>query len=152
MNKVVLIGRLTKDPELKYTPGTGTAVATFTLAIDRRTSSKDGQKEADFINIVTWNKTAELVANYVSKGRLLGVSGRIQTRSYDAKDGTKRYITEVVADEVQFLDKGNGATPNRQVAASGNDFGYGAPNASSGIEEVSYGEEMTPIDDGDIPF
>lgn len=151
MNKVILIGRLTKDPELKYTPGTGTAVATFTLAVDRRTSSKDGQKEADFINIVTWNKTAELVANYMSKGRLLGVSGRIQTRSYDAKDGTKRYVTEVVADEVQFLDKGNGA-PTRQGAASGNEFGYGAMGTPSGIEEVSYGEEMTPIDDGDIPF
>lgn len=152
MNKVVLIGRLTKDPELKYTPGTGTAVATFTLAIDRRTS-KDGQREADFINIVAWNKTAELVANYMSKGRLLGVSGRIQTRSYDAKDGTKRYVTEVVAEEVQFLDKGNGAQQgfqggNRQVAATNNS----SYDAAASFKEPAYADDMTPIDDGEIPF
>lgn len=149
MNKVVLIGRLTKDPELKYTPGTGTAVATFTLAVDRRTS-KNGQKEADFINIVAWNKTAELVANYMKKGRQMGVSGRIQTRSYDAKDGTKRYITEVVADEIQFLDsKGDSSYQgfqggDRQVAAtntgSSNDFPY--PDDT----------DMTPLEGDDIPF
>ena len=95
MNKVVLIGRLTKDPELKFTPGTGTAVARFTLAVDRK-FSKDGKKEADFISVVAWGKTGELVANYMSKGRLLGVYGRIQTSTYDAKDGTKRYVTEVI--------------------------------------------------------
>jgi len=103
MNKVVLIGRLTKDPELKFTPGTGTAVATFTLAVDRR-FSKDGQKEADFIPIVVWGKQAESTANHSAKGKLISIAGRIQTRSYDAKDGTKRYVTEVVADEVQFIE------------------------------------------------
>lgn len=103
MNKVVLIGRLTKDPDLKYTPGAGKSVCTFTLAVDRRVQ-KDKEKEADFIPIVIWGKQAESTANYMSKGKLMGVSGRIQTRSYDAKDGTKRYITEVVADEVQFLE------------------------------------------------
>lgn len=140
MNKVVLIGRLTKDPELKFTPGNGTAVATFSLAVDRRFTSKDGQREADFINVVAWGKTAELVANYMGKGRLLGVSGRIQTRNYEAKDGTKRYITEVVAEEVQFLDKGTGA---RQ------------PQANADREDnnnVNYNEDITPIDDGEIPF
>ncbi len=101
MNKVVLIGRLTKDPELKFTPGNGTAVATFTLAVDRR-FSKDGQREADFIPIVVWGKQAESTANYMSKGKLMGVSGRIQTRSYEAKDGTRRYVTEVIAEEVKF--------------------------------------------------
>ena len=103
MNKVVLIGRLTKDPELRFTPGNGAAVATFTLAVDRR-FSKDGQREADFIPIVVWGKQAESTANYMTKGNLVAVSGRIQTRSYEAKDGTRRYVTEVIADEVKFLE------------------------------------------------
>lgn len=131
MNKVVLIGRLTKDPQLRFTPGTGKAVASFTLAVDRR-YKKEGQQEADFIPIVVWGKQAESTANYVSKGKLVGVSGRIQTRSYDAKDGTKRYVTEVVTDEVQFLEwsgqQGNSSGDNPQ-----NDL-------------------ITPVDDGDIPF
>lgn len=105
MNKVVLIGRLTKDPELRYTPGTGTAVSTVTLAVDRY-NSKTQQMEADFIPVVIYGKQAESLANYLSKGSPAAVSGRIQTRSYDAKDGTKRYVTEVVADMplgVQFV-------------------------------------------------
>lgn len=105
MNKVVLIGRLTKDPELRYTPGTGTAVSTITLAVDRY-NSKTQQREADFIPVVVYGKQAESLANYLSKGSPAAVSGRIQTRSYDAKDGTKRYVTEVVADVplgVQFI-------------------------------------------------
>lgn len=89
MNKVTLIGRLTKDPELKYAAGTGTAVANLTLAVDRR-NTKDRKKEADFIPVVIWGKQAEATATYVSKGKLFGVAGRIQVRSYDAKDGTKR--------------------------------------------------------------
>ena len=104
MNKVVLIGRLTKDPELRYTPGTGTAVSTVTLAVDRY-NTKTQQKEADFIPVVVYGKKAENLANYLSKGSPAAISGRIQTRSYDAKDGTKRYVTEVVADDVQFLDR-----------------------------------------------
>ena len=105
MNKVVLIGRLTKDPELRFTPGTGAAVTTLTLAVDRY-NPKTGQNEADFIPVVIWGKQAESTANYMSKGGQVAISGRIQTRSYDAKDGTKRYVTEVVADQfggVQFL-------------------------------------------------
>ena len=99
----MLIGRLTKAVELKFTPGNGTAVCSGTLAVDRR--AKDGQREADFIPIVVWGKTAENTANFTHKGSLIAVSGKIQVRSYDAKDGTKRYVTEVVAEEVQFLDK-----------------------------------------------
>lgn len=115
MNKVILIGRLTREPELKYTPGNGNAVTTFTVAIDRR-FSKDGQREADFINVVAWGKTAELVAQYVAKGRQIGISGRIQTRNYDAKYCTKRYVTEVIAEEVQFLDsKGNSTNTSNNL-------------------------------------
>ncbi len=106
MNKVVLIGRLTKDPELKFTPGTGTAVCTFTMAVNRR-FKKEGQPDADFIPVVVWGKQAESTANYMSKGKLLSVAGRIETRSYEAKDGGRRYVTEVVADEVSFLEYGN---------------------------------------------
>jgi single-strand DNA-binding protein len=122
MNKVVLIGRLTKDPELKYTPGTGTAVTIFTVAMDRK-FQKDGEKEADFIPIVVWGKQAESTANFMSRGKLIGVSGRIQTRTYDASDGTKRYITEVVADEVQFLEYGkkDGGPGYTEIHAEGVD-------------------------------
>lgn len=146
MNKVVLIGRLTRDPELKFTPGTGTAVATFTLAVDRR-ASKSGQKEADFIPIVVWGKQAESTANYMSKGKLMGVSGRIQTRSYDAKDGTKRYVTEVVADEVQFLEWGNGSKADFHLNSS-NDENFGRYPNNYG----DYGEDISIDDDGEIPF
>ncbi|MDP4088177.1 MAG: single-stranded DNA-binding protein [Bacillota bacterium] len=159
MNKVVLIGRLTKDPELKFTPGSGTAVATVTLAVDRRLPSKDGQREADFIPVVIWGKQAETTANYMSKGRLLGVSGRIQVRSYDAKDGTKRYVTEVVAEEVQFLDKGNGGNGGNNNNNNNNNGGSNRPNTSNsefgmggGFGSDSFDTDMTPIDDGDIPF
>jgi len=147
MNKVVLIGRLTKDPELKFTPGTGTAVATFTLAVDRR-FSKDNQKEADFIPIVVWGKQAESTANYMSKGKLMGISGRIQTRSYDGKDGVKRYVTEVVADEVQFLEWGNGNKSDSR--SNGSDYeNYGKIQSS----HRGYGEDITPMEeDGEIPF
>jgi single-strand DNA-binding protein len=101
MNKVILVGRLTKDPELKFLPGTGTGVCNFSLAVDRPGKDK---KEADFIPVVCWNKLAELVANNLSKGRLVAISGSIRTSNYQAQDGTKRYKTEVYADEVKFLD------------------------------------------------
>ena len=106
MNKSILIGRLTKDPEVKYTQS-GTAVCTFTLAVDRRFAHKDandGQPTADFIPIVAWRKLAEIIGNNLVKGRRISVEGRIQVRSYDAQDGSKRYATEIVADEVEFLD------------------------------------------------
>lgn len=151
MNKVVLIGRLTKDPELRFTPGTGKAVATFTIAVDRRFKS-EGQPEADFIPIVVWGKQAESVANYMNKGKLIGVSGRIQTRSYEAKDGTRRYVTEVTAEEVQFLEWGN------RQSSGNNNSGFNSPSSNNldkgnfGSDEPDYGNDVTPIDDEDIPF
>jgi single-strand DNA-binding protein len=152
MNKVILIGRLTKDPELRFTPGNGTAVTTLTLAVDKYNPSS-GQREADFIPVVIWGKQAETTANYMAKGRLMAISGRIQTRSYDAKDGTKRYVTEVVANEVQFLDKGNGgsqaSTPRQGGFGGGSEFG--APS-NDGFGGMGFDNDMTPIDDGDIPF
>ncbi|AJA50111.1 single-stranded DNA-binding protein 3 [Clostridium pasteurianum DSM 525 = ATCC 6013] len=144
MNRVVLIGRLTKDPELKFTPGSGNAVATFTIAVDRRMPNRDGVREADFIPIVVWGKQAESTANYMSKGKLIGVSGRIQTRSYEAKDGSRRYVTEVVADEIQFLEWGGNRT-----SAPKDDFGS---NSMGDVNEPDIGADITPIDDGDIPF
>ena len=102
MNKVILIGRLVKDPEIRYTQS-GKGVASFVLAVDRR-SSKEGQQTADFIPIVAWNKLAEIVGDNLTKGRRISVEGRMQVRNYDAQDGTKRYVTEVIADEVEFLD------------------------------------------------
>lgn len=104
MNKVILTGRLTKDVELKYTQGNNTAVANFTLAVNRR-FKKEGQQEADFISIVVWGKQAEAIANYMRKGSQVAVSGRIETRSYENKEGNRVYVTEVVADEVEFLSK-----------------------------------------------
>ncbi|HSP47324.1 MAG TPA: single-stranded DNA-binding protein [Clostridiaceae bacterium] len=144
MNKVVLIGRLTKDPELKYTPGSGTAVTTLTLAVDRRYQKDSQQKEADFIPVVVWGKSAESTAQYMNKGKLMAVSGRIQTRSYEAKDGGKRYVTEVVADEVQFLEWGT-------KGSSSNEGGFGGNNKNDSGFGSSF-DDMTPVDDGDIPF
>lgn len=109
MNKCHIIGRMTKDPEVRYTQG-GTAVATFTLAVDRRVA-KDKPKEADFIPCVVWGKMADgVVKNYCHKGKQVAVEGRIQVRSYDAKDGTKRYVTEVIVNELELLGKGDGSS------------------------------------------
>lgn len=130
MNKVVLIGRLVRDPELSFTPNKGTAVTKITLAVNRK-NKIEGKQEADFIPVVIWGKQAEATANYTVKGKLIAVTGRMETRSYDAKDGTKKYITEVVAEEIQFLEWAN--------------------NNSS--KTPDYNEDVTPIDnDDDIPF
>lgn len=106
MNKVFLIGRLTRDPELRYT-GSNIPVATFSIAVNRPFANQAGEREADFINIVVWRKQAENVKNYLTQGSQIAVDGRIQIRSYDGEDGKKRYVTEVVADNVQFLDSRN---------------------------------------------
>lgn len=109
MNKCHIIGRMTKDPEVRYTQG-GTAVATFTLAVDRRVA-KDKPKDADFIPCVVWGKMADgVVKNYCHKGKQVAVEGRIQVRSYDAKDGTKRYVTEVIVNDLELLGKGDGSS------------------------------------------
>ena len=103
LNRVVLIGRLVRDPELRYTPS-GAAVANFTIAVDRQFTTKQGTKETDFIDIVTWQKLAEVVANNLGKGRLVAIEGRLQVRSYETQEGQKRKVAEVVADNVRFLD------------------------------------------------
>jgi len=103
MNTIILVGRLTRDVDLRYTQ-TGTAVANFTLAVDRR-QSKDREKETDFIDVVVWSKLAETCAQYIGKGRLVAVSGRLQIRPYEDKEGNRRKAAEVVADSVRFLDK-----------------------------------------------
>ena len=109
MNVAILIGRLTRDPELKYVPSTGKAVAHFTIAVDRPYTSKSGERMTDFFNIVVWGKQAENCANYIAKGRLVGIKGTIENRSYENQNGEKKYVTEIIAENVQFLefDRGN---------------------------------------------
>jgi len=131
MNKVVLIGRLTRDPELRYT-GSNTPVATFSLAVNRTFTNQNGEREADFINIVVWRKQAENVKNFLSQGSQVAVEGRIQTRTYDDQNGQKRYITEVVADNVEFLGSKNSSN-NTSNSGSSKDA------------------EPTPYDFGDMP-
>lgn len=104
INNITLVGRLTKDPELKYT-GNGTAVATFTLAVNRNFTNASGEREADFPNCVIWRKPAETLANYAKKGSLIGVTGRIQTRNYENQQGQRVYVTEVVCENFQLLEK-----------------------------------------------
>lgn len=108
LNKIILIGRLTDDPELRYTPS-GTAVCNFTLAVERNFTNQEGERETDFIDIVVWRKQAENCANYLSKGLLAAVDGRLQLRSYETDEGERRNVTEVVANNVRFLEyKENG--------------------------------------------
>lgn len=133
MNKTVLIGRLTKDPELNYAAGTGTAICRFTLAVTRA-YKKD---EADFINCVAFGKTGETIAQYLTKGRQVAITGSIRTGSYDAKDGTKRYTTDVAIESFEFI--GNGQGNNNQ---SNNEFN----------QENSFYDDMAPVEDGDMPF
>ena len=144
MNKAILIGNLTRDPEARTTSG-GTPVTTFTLAVNRRFTNAQGVREADFINIVTWRQTAELCARYLSKGRKVAVEGSIQTRSYDAQDGTKRYVTEIVADNVEFLSsrEDGGSRQGNYAPASPAPAPRNAAPASS---------DFTEVDDDELPF
>jgi len=129
LNHVVLIGRLTRDPELRYTPS-GVPVAHFSLAVDRPFTTKEGQRETDFIDIVVWRKTAEVVANHLTKGRLAAVQGRLQIRSYETQDGQRRKVAEVVADRVDFLDR-----PQGQGSDAFEDFG---PDQETSEDEVPF--------------
>lgn len=126
MNKVILIGRLTRDPELR-TIATGNATTSFTIAVNRNFTNQNGEREADFINCVAWRKQAENIAKYCTKGSQIAVEGRIQTRSYDAQDGTKRYVTEVIADNVTFLSSRAGGSQIPE--SSSNTSSYTANNA-----------------------
>lgn len=118
LNRAVLVGRLTKDPEFRTTPS-GVDVSTFTLAVNRNFKSKDGEQQADFINCVVFRKQAENVKNYLSKGSLAGVDGRMQSRSYENKEGQRVYVTEVVCDSVQFLEPKNNGQSNNQSKQQG---------------------------------
>ena len=132
INRVILVGRLTKDPELRYTPS-GVAVATFTLAVNRTFANQQGEREADFVNCVVWRKQAENVANFLKKGSLAGVDGRIQTRNYEGQDGKRVYVTEVVAESVQFLEpKGSNSGGRNDFSGGGGSFGGGPQNSPYG--------------------
>ena len=142
MSKIMLIGRLTKDPELRYTQS-GSAVASFTLAVNRRFANQNGEREADFINCVAWQKSAEFVANYFKKGQQMALEGRLQVRSYDGNDGQRRWVTEVVAEQIEFVgSKNDNAGSGRQD--------YQNNNASAG-SSLGLGEEIV-FDDNDLPF
>lgn len=118
MNKVILIGRLTRNPELRYTSG-DTPVATFSLAVNRPFSNQQGEREADFINIVVWRKQAENVKNYLTQGSKCAVEGRIQTRNYEDDNGNKRYITEVIAEGIEFLDSKKEVSEDKNLSTEG---------------------------------
>lgn len=138
MNKVILIGRLTRDPELNFAAGTGTAVCKFSLAV-ARPFKKD---ETDFINCIAFGKTGETIAQYITKGRQVAVTGSIRTGSYDAKDGTKRYTTDIIVDSFEFIGNSNGNN-NNQSNTSYQD---------SNFDQGGFYEDMAPVDDGDCPF
>ena len=148
MNLAILIGRLTRDPELKYIPSTGKAVTTFTLAVERPFTTKDGQKQADFFNIVVWGRIAENCANYLSKGKLAGVKGQIQNRSYDNQNGEKRYVTEIIASEVQFLEKAENKTRFTEDEKNSADVFTPQDVKPKGLNQSDY----KMLEDDDVPF
>ncbi|ELX9348458.1 single-stranded DNA-binding protein [Listeria monocytogenes] len=159
MNRVVLVGRLTKDPDLRYTPA-GAAVATFTLAVNRPFKNAQGEQEADFIQCVVWRKPAENVANFLKKGSMAGVDGRVQTRNYEDSDGKRVFVTEVVAESVQFLDPKNnnveGTTSNnyQNKANYSNNNKTSSYRADTSQNSNSFANEGKPIDinEDDLPF
>ena len=167
INNVVLVGRLTKDPDLRYT-SSGTAVATFTLAVNRNFSSQNGEKETDFINCVIWRKSAEILANYAKKGSLIGVTGRIQTRNYENQQGQRVYVTEVVAENFQLLESRAANEQRRSAPSEGfsqnqpsfgnsnnqnqsNQKTTGMPNFDRDTSDP-FGGSSIDISDDDLPF
>ena len=166
MNKVILIGRLARDPEMRTTPS-GVATTSFTIAVQRNYANAQGDREADFISCVAWRKQAENIAKYCSKGSQVAVEGRTQTRNYDAQDGTKRYVTEVIADNVSFLGGRSTSSESSSYAAnnynnvsnvndsmSSNNFGGSNDIVTTNLSEDPYanmGSEVALSDD-DLPF
>lgn len=156
LNRVILMGRLTGDPELKTTPN-GVSVTSFTLAVDRNYAKKGEERKADFISIVCWRQTAEFVCRYFGKGAMIALEGQIQTRTYQAKDGTNRYVTEVVADNVSFTGekRGNsgGAPAQNQQNPYNEPNGYSAPAYEKNVAYSSNNSDFAnePLDD-DLPF
>ena len=170
INNVVLVGRLTRDPDLRTT-GSGISVATFTLAVDRQYTNSQGERGADFISCVIWRKAAENFVNFTSKGSLVGIQGRLQSRSYDNKDGQRVYVTEVIVDNFSLLESrrdrenrqanGGNFTPQSNTAPSTNNFGgNSAPNTnnatpSSGTQaQDPFADSGNSIDisEDDLPF
>ncbi|XEC95038.1 single-stranded DNA-binding protein [Paenibacillus tarimensis] len=164
LNRVILIGRLTKDPEMRYTPS-GVAVTQFTLACDRPFTSNQGEREADFIPIVTWRQLAETCANYLRKGRLTAVEGRIQVRNYENNEGKRVYVTEVIADNVRFLESNREGGSREEASGShsspgggyggGNSYGAARPgNTPRGNNNDPFSDDGRPIDisEDDLPF
>jgi single-strand DNA-binding protein len=151
LNRVILIGRLTKDPELRYTPA-GVAVTQFTLAVDRQFTPQGGEREADFLNIVTWQKLAETCANYLRKGRLTAVEGRIQVRNYENNEGKRVYVTEIVADNVRFLE--SAASGNREDGGSTGRAPSSNGSRGKANNNDPFSDDGKPIDisDDDLPF
>src|SRR5699024_5121449 len=151
---VFLVGRLTKDPDLRYTPN-GVAVANFTLAVNRPFTNQQGNRDADFINCVVWRRPAENLANYMSKGSQVGVDGRVQTRTFEGQDGKTVFVTEVVADSVQLLEsKGayQGSRPNNQGSQSQNQ-GYNQNQSNQNDNDPFKNDgELIDISDDDLPF
>jgi len=138
MNRIILIGRLTRDPELRYTPQ-GVPVASFSLAVDRPFKNQAGTRDTDFVDCIAWRKLGETVGNHLTKGRLAGVEGRLQIRSYDAQDGTKRRVAEVIADSVQFLDRPKTSDDSDDSSAASDPMG------------ADEGEDRIALPD-DLPF
>lgn len=143
MNRTILIGRLTKDPDLRYSPQ-GTAMCNFTLAVNRNFKNQQGEYEADFINIVTFRKQAENVAQYLKKGSLAGIDGRLQSRSYENNQGQRVFVTEVVADSVQFLEPKNSGPSKPKSEREATQDSYNDPFANDG--------QTIDINDSDLPF
>ena len=150
INRTILVGRLTKDPEFRTTPS-GVSIANFTLAVNRTFTNAQGEREADFINVVVFRKQAENVSHYLTKGSLAGVDGRLQSRSYENNEGKRVFVTEVVADSVQFLEpKGNGSNNVSQGQQRGNNNQQSGNTATNNPFANANGP--VDIDDSDLPF
>lgn len=147
INNVTLVGRITRDPELRYTPQ-NQAVATFSLAVNRQFKNANGEREADFINCVIWRQQAENLVNWAKKGALIGITGRIQTRNYENQQGQRVYVTEVVADSFQMLESRKETLPEPAIKTS-----LGKGNTPNMSEPDPFGtKEVMEIDDEDLPF
>lgn len=157
INNVVLVGRLTRDADLRYT-GSGTAVASFTVAVDRPFTNAQGERETDFVSCVVWKKPAENLANFTRKGSMIAVAGRIQTRNYTGNDGKKVYVTEVVAENIQYLDSKK--TNESRSGSSESNYSQNNQNTTQGQNKGYHRQDEDPfekndsidISDDDLPF
>lgn len=147
MNKVILVGRLARDPELRSTQN-GTSVCSFAIAVDRR-FKRDGQPTADFFNVTAWGKQGEIISQYFSKGRQIAISGRLQTRNYTAKDGTKRYVTDIILEEFDFIgNKGDAESTNKSAKSAAS-----SKNSEVDLDSPEMDDDFSLLaNDDDIPF